>query len=192
MAGGGSVFHRRKELKHAKDLADANEKANIHREEANRLADLIGQALNQQGSILDEQTKIMEKQFELQRRAESKSERDNLLTGVAEMMGAFRLLDQRLSRIQLSNFTRNDENEVTHCFNRLANSAVSCTKALWTAVHISKEEREYFLVQSKKLSDLEYEGDIRKALQDVSAIKTQIEDPLFRAKFASLGKTPEH
>src|ERR1700738_3321883 len=90
--GGGSFLHRRKERRHAKDLVEANQQANRYREEANQLsaellkvhtaqaetANLIGQALSQQGKVLDEQTKIMAKQFELQRRVESKTERDTL------------------------------------------------------------------------------------------------------------------
>src|ERR1700681_3589874 len=36
--GGGSFLHRRTERRHAKDLVEANRKANKYREEANRLS----------------------------------------------------------------------------------------------------------------------------------------------------------
>ena len=154
-------------------------------------ARLIGQALNQQGKVLDEQTKIMAKQFELQRRVESKTERDSLLTSAVDMLAAFRELNNRLTRIQLSTFTQKDNDEVIPYFDRLNTKAVSCSKALWTAVHISEEERDYFFNYSKKLSNLGYKGDIRKALQEVNAIEAETEGPIFLTKLGNLAKTPE-
>jgi hypothetical protein len=212
IAGGGSLLHRRKELKHAKDLveanrkiADANNEANTFREEANRLSEgllevhtaqaetakLIGHALNQQGNVLDEQTKIMAKQFELQRRVETKVERDSLFTAMVEMQGALVSLERRLSRISLSNVTQKDSDEVLRYFEKVSDNAVACMKELMTAVHISKEEKEYFGSYSKKLSDLKYSGDMRKTFEDVKVIRDGTPDLIFFAKLGDLAKTPE-
>ena len=206
IAGGGSVLHRRKELKHAKDLADADEKANVYREEANRLsaallevqsaqaetAKLIGQALSQQGAVLAEQTKIMAKQFELQRRVETKTERNSLFTAMVDVQGSFVSLERRLARIQLSNFTRQDSDEVARYFDKLNNDAVSCSKELLMAIHISEEEKRYFSTYARKLSDLRYNtGDIRKALEDVKVVRAGMTDIVFFAKLGDLAKTSE-
>jgi hypothetical protein len=203
VAGGGSLLHRRKERKHAKDLVDANQQANKYREEANRLnaellkvltaqaetANLIGQALNQQGNVLDEQTKIMAKQFELQRRVETKVERDNLFTAVVDMQSMFMALQQRLPRILLSNVTQKDIDEVASYFEKLNQNASNCAKALLTAVHISKGEKQYFSNYSRKLSQLHYAGDMRKTLEDVKALGTNTPEAIFYAKLGDLGKT---
>jgi hypothetical protein len=208
--GGGSFFFRRKELKHARDhveatkrLAEANQQANTYREQANQAraellkvhtaqaetANLIGQALKQQGNVLDEQTKIMAKQFELQRRVETKAERDNLFTVVVDMHGAFVVLERRLSRIQLSDVTQKDVDEVVPYFDALTRNAGHCNKALLTAVHILEEEKKYFSDYAMKLSELEYKGDMRKALEDVKAIGANTTDPIFFTKLGELGKT---
>jgi hypothetical protein len=205
IAGGGSFLHRRKERKHARDLVKANEQANSYREEANRLsgallkvhtaqaetAKLITQALNQQGNVLDEQTKIMAKQFELLRRAETKVERNSLFTAVVDMQGAFVSLERRLSRIQLGNVTQKDSDEVNRYFEELNKKAVDCMKQLLTAVHISHTEKKYFSDYSRKLSDLLYTGEMRKAIADVTIIRTNSTDIIFHAKLGDLGKTPE-
>lgn len=154
-------------------------------------ANLIGQALNQQGRVLDEQTKIMAKQFELQRRVETKVERNSLFTSAVDMQGALVSLDRRLSRILLSNVTQKDNDEVARYFETLNQNATACMKELMTAVHISKEEKQYFSNYSRKLSDLEYTGDVRKTLEDVKAIRATTTEQLFYAKLGELAKTPQ-
>lgn len=205
IAGGGSFLHRRKERKHVKDLAEATQQANTYRDEANQLsaellkvhtaqaetAKLIGQALNQQGTVLDEQTKIMAKQFELQRRAETKAERNRLFTAMLDMQGSFVALERRLSRIQLSNFTSEDSADVARYFAELNEDAVTCMKELLIAVHVSQEEQEYFGTYSRRLWALQYTADIRKALDDVQAVKTSTPNIVFHLRLGELAKTPE-
>jgi hypothetical protein len=88
------------------------------------------------------------------------------------MHSAFALLNQRLSRIQLSNFTDNDSAEVNLRFENVQQKAVECMKALLIAVHISKEEKQFFSKHARKLADLRYVGDIRKALEDVRRLES--------------------
>lgn len=205
IAGGGSILYRRRELQHARDLVKANEEANTFRKEANRLstgllevhtaqaatAELIGQALNQQGKVLDEQTKIMEKQFDLQRRTESKIERESVFTSAVEMQAALFVLERRMSRITLSNVSDKDVDEVTRYFENVSEKAGICMKALHLAVHISEEEKKYFSEYAQKLLDLQYRGDMRKALEDVKAKWSSIDtNHIFSARLGNLGKTP--
>ncbi len=204
IAGGGSFLHRRKERKHARDLVVANQQANTYREEANRLsaellkvhtaqaetANLIGQALNQQGKVLDEQTKIMAKQFELQRRIETKAEKDNVFNLVFEVHVHLAELATKLSALQRLSPRDRNVVELPGMFQALMHQGHLCHKALLFAIHLSGDEKKDLLDYIGGVMGLQYTGNLEDDFQRVNDVyKNKSKD--FYIKMGKFAQIPE-
>src|SRR5438045_6930967 len=82
-----------------------------------KTAELIGQALQQQGKILNEQTAIMGEQFKFCRKIEAKAERARVFSQIFNLRARVEMLRSVPSRIQPSNYTQKCQTRDEHCPN---------------------------------------------------------------------------
>jgi len=167
--------------------ATMEEHAGIAKAQA-ETAKLIGQALDQQGRVLDEQTKIMDEQFKFQRTVELKAERVGVVNSLVQLHISFKLLLSKLSEVQLSNYTHEMQDRVRASWHRMHEDLLPCTKAIHTSIHMSPQERAYFMGYVQGVADLTESSDIRKAIQNVNALEAKYKD--FAGKMFAAAKTP--
>ena len=167
--------------------ATMEEHAGIAKAQADTAA-LIGKALNQQGKILAEQTEIMDAQFKFQRTVEMKAERVGILNSLVQLHNSFKLLLSTLSEVQLSNYTHEMQDLVRASWHRMHEDLLPCTKAIYTSIHLSPKEREYFMGYVRDLANLSESSDVRKAIQNVNACDAKYKD--FEEKMFAAAKAP--
>jgi len=167
--------------------ATMEEHAGIAKAQA-ETAKLIGQALDQQGKVLDEQTKIMDEQFKFQRTIELKAERVQVFDALMRLHVSFKALLSTLSEVQLSNYTQAMQDRVRSDWRRMQEDLLPCTKAIHTSIHMSPQERDYFMGYVRGVADLTESSDIRKAIQNVNALEAKYKD--FAGKMFAAAKTP--
>ena len=151
-------------------------------------AKLIGKALDQQGKVLDEQTKIMDEQFKFQRTIELKAERVQVFDALMRLHVSFKALLSTLSEVQLSNYTQAMQDRVRSDWRRMQEDLLPCTKAIHTSIHMSPQERDYFMGYVRGVADLTESSDIRKAIQNVNALEAKYKD--FAGKMFAAARTP--
>ncbi len=150
-----------------------------HRDIARTQADtakLIGQALDQQGRLLDSQTKIMDEQFKFQRKIEAQAEKAKVFDLVLELRTQFVAVKGVLSAniAPGTTFTQESREKVEHAWHRLSAAIVPCQKALITSIHISQDQRNYFLGFAMACDVLE-RGHTNTIEADLKAVK-KVED----------------
>jgi hypothetical protein len=150
-----------------------------HRDIARTQADtakLIGQALDQQGKLLDSQTKIMDDQFKFQRKIETQAERTKVFDLVLELRTQFVAAKGVLSAniAPGTTFTQASREKVEHAWQRLSAAIVPCQKALITSIHISQDQKNYFLGFATACDALE-RGHTNTIEADLKALK-KVED----------------
>jgi len=140
-------------------------------------AKLIGQALAQQGTVLDEQTKIMAKQFSFQRRVEAQAERTRVFDVVLDLRAKVVRLKEVLTLSMIPSEALQDSFDVQDMKNRQAaawigvsEAIMACQKALLTAIHLSAEEKNYFLGYAQAVDALEI-GHTKNAETDLQALR---------------------
>lgn len=141
-----------------------------------KTGELIGQALQQQGKILKDQTEIMAEQFKLYKRIEAKAERTKVFDLIFDLRTKTVMLASTLSRIQASNYTQEDSKLVKHGFDLLSLAIVPCQKALITSIHFSKSEKDYFLNYSKDIDALKETNDPNKDFASINALNSKYKD----------------
>ena len=142
----------------------------------------------QQGKVLDEQTKIMDEQFKFQRTIELKAERVQVFDALMRLHVSFKALLSTLSEVQLSNYTQAMQDRVRSDWRRMQEDLLPCTKAIHTSIHMSPQERDYFMGYVRGVADLTESSDIRKAIQNVNALEAKYKD--FAGKMFAAAKTP--
>ena len=163
----GSILRR-----HATTLEKNTEIANTQADTAK----LIGQALDQQGRVLDEQTKIMDEQFKFQRKVEAQAERAEVFDLVLELRTQFVAVKGVLSA-NLGpgiTFTQESREKIENAWQRLNAAILPCRKALITSIHLSQEEKNYFLGFAQAVDALE-RGHTNTIEADLKALK-KVED----------------
>ena len=152
---------------------------------------LIASASEQQGRVLAEQTKIMDEQFKFQRKVDAKVERGNLFTLVIEAQTSLEGLVSRLSRLQQSNLTQEDSLELSQSFDMLVQNITACQKAVFIAIHLSAEEKKYYLAYGHDLGTLNQSGNIAEDFRNADALRGKYRDLLFSSRLGQLGQIPE-
>jgi len=142
----------------------------------------------QQGKVLDEQTKIMDEQFKFQRTIELKAERVQVFDALMRLHVSFKALLSTLSEVQLSNYTQAMQDRVRSDWRRMQEDLLPCTKAIHTSIHMSPQERAYFMGYVQGVAGLTESSDIRKAIQNVNALEAKYKD--FAGKMFAAAKTP--
>jgi|HubBroStandDraft_1064217.scaffolds.fasta_scaffold243389_2 hypothetical protein len=132
------ILHR-----HAETMEKHKE---IARTQANT-AELIGTALQQQAKILSDQGKIMAEQLELQRRMAAQAEREKVFGVVLELRSRVVVLVSALSAASppgttISLGTREKQES---SWSSLEAAILPCQKAMITSIHLSQDEKNYFL-----------------------------------------------
>jgi hypothetical protein len=155
-----------------------------------KTAELIGQALAQQGKILAEQTSIMDKQFKFQRKVDAQAERATVLTLVVAVQGRLVTLDSKLSRAT-SSATPEYRQEVNRHFDALAGAVYECHKAVFLSLHLTEAQKKFFLAYCDDLAALNQTGNNVKDFHNVRTLKDKYGDPLFSIRLGSLGEIPE-
>jgi len=171
--------------RHAATLEKHTEIAGKQEETAAR----IGEVLKQQGELLHEQTKIMERQLELQRRIEEKSEREKVFDLVINLEEKVSSLASKLSRVQLSDVTQEDRRDVALRFEDLDRANSECRKSLFTAIHLSEDEKKHFLDRCTRLSALQYTGNMSADFQRVKAVEIKDLDSVSYMRMGKLAQT---
>ena len=108
-----------------------------------KTAESIGNAVAQQGKILAEQTKIMEEQFKFQRRLEERSERARIVEQLFELNIEVKTLNAILE--STAEYTPDVQTRVRLREQNVTALAARCLRELRSAIHVSTEEKEYFL-----------------------------------------------
>jgi hypothetical protein len=133
-------------------------------------AKLIGQALTQQSKILDEQ-------FNFQKRLAAQAERGRVFDVVLELRSRVVSLLSLLSSTPGYQLTSPESREKQEfAWNRLEESILPCEKALITSIHLSPEERNYFLGFAQAVDALKHTNDVSKELQDLRGIEDRYKD----------------
>jgi len=174
--------------KHASTLEAHTEIARTQSETAK----LIGQALEKQGKVLeeqtklmsdqgkvlDEQTKIMAQQFSFQRRIEAHAERARVFEVVLDLRTKVVQLNQVLALslrvppgLTLDPFDQQyKEKRQAAAWIRVSEAIIPCQRALITSIHLSAEEKNYFLGYAQAVDTLEI-GRTKNAETDLQALK---------------------
>jgi hypothetical protein len=155
-----------------------------------KTAELIGQALDQQGKILAEQTTIMDEQVKFQRSADARVEKGNLLNLVVEVQSSLERLTSALSGLQQSAISQEDQHNMADRFDRLAVAVTECQKAVLMAIHLSDEQRKYFSDYCHDLATLDSTGNMVEDFKHVDALKAKHGGSAFFTKLGSLTKSP--
>jgi hypothetical protein len=142
-------------------------------------AKLIGQALDQQGRVLGKQSQIMDEQFNFQKRVEAKSEREKVFEFLLNLHSRFVLLTDTLSArpataLTVPDFSARDRRE--HAWSRLHEAILPCQKALITAIHLSPDEKNYFIRYCQAVDTLQRSGNIEQELKQVNALQAEYAD----------------
>ena len=153
-----------------------------------RTAELIGQALDQQGKILAEQTTIMAEQFKFQQKIEEREERAKVLDLLSELDIKVNSLHMKLSSV--SEYTDKVDEEVKASWTALTAHLLRCAKELQSSMHITKEERDYFMGYIQDVNKLEHSGNnFRKDIEQLKAVQSK--HPDFRAKMFAAARVPK-
>jgi hypothetical protein len=156
-----------------------------------KTAELIGQALDQQGKILAEQTTIMDEQAKFQRSVDARVEKGNLINLVIEVQSSLQQLALKLSRLQPSAVSQEDQADLAGCFNTLAGAVTECQKAVLMAIHLSDSQRKFFVGYCHDLATLDSTGNVIEDLKQAGALRAKHEGKAFFAELARLTKSPE-
>lgn len=181
----GRILHR-----HASTLEEHRDIASTQAETAK----LIGQALEQQGKLLGTQTKIMDDQFKFQQKIEAQVEKAKVFDLVLELRTQFAAVKGVLSAniIPGTPFTQASREKVENAWQRLSAAIVPCQKALLTSIHLSKEEKNYFLRFAQAVDALE-RGHTNTIEADLKALKSVEDDHKeFVQKMMAAARTPEN
>jgi hypothetical protein len=146
-------------------------------------AKLIGKALTQQGKILDEQ-------FKFQKRLAAQAEREKVFDLVLELRSRVVALLSLLSSTPVYQLTSPESREQQEfAWNQLGNAILPCEKALITSIHLSSEEKNYFLGYAQAVDALKHTNDVSKELGELRGIEDQYKD--FAKMMMRAAQTPE-
>jgi hypothetical protein len=155
-----------------------------------KTAELIGQALDQQGKILAEQTTIMDEQVKFQRNVDARVEKGNLLNLVVEVRNILWGLVSVLSSLQQSAPSQEDRNYVAERFRSLAGAVTECQKAVLMAIHLSDVQRKYFSDYCQDMS-VDSTGNMVEDFKNMGALRLKYGGLTFLGELRSLTKSPE-
>jgi isocitrate lyase len=150
-------------------------------------AKLIGQALDQQGKLLDSQNKIMDEQFKFQRRVEAKTERARLLDVLDEVDRAV----SGLHRFLMSVYEYNDsvDDGAKKKWSNLTDLLMRCAMELKPSIHITQQEKEYFIRYLHDATEMEQSGnDYKKDIEQLRNFQEKYKD--FRDMKNKIAESP--
>jgi hypothetical protein len=127
-------------------------------------AELIGMALKQQGDIMSEQ-------FRFERKVEASAERQTVFRLALDVRAKLRRLNSRVSKIQLANYRNEEAALVRQDFDALGDTILPCMEALVTSVHLTTEEKKYFLSFVEEVDDLKLTNEIRADINSVMSLE---------------------
>jgi hypothetical protein len=148
-----------------------------------KTAELIGQALRQQSSILDDQSKF-------QKRLAAQAERDKVFGLVRELRSSVVVLTRLCSvtPIHQSNDPENREKQES-AWNRLEDAILPCQKALITSIHLSSEEKNYFLGYAQAVRTLKHTNSMADDYPGLRDLENSYQD--FARMMIKAAHTPE-
>jgi len=151
-----------------------------------KTAELIGEALGQQGRILAEQTKIMEEQFSFQQRVTMQLETMNVLKFVIAAHRQLVLLDSKISR-GTAYPTAEFRQDVERHFDDLAGAVYECQQAILLSFHLTADQKTYFLSYCDDLATLTPTGNNGQDREKVHPVNEKYRNALIAANMESLG-----
>jgi len=148
-----------------------------------KTAQLIGDAIQQQGQIL-------EAQFTFQKRIDAKAEREQVFEKIFAVARNVRALSNVLANIPPGTSRDFAKERIDRSWNELGNSATECQKGLTTSIHIPEDVKNYFIRFCGVVSDA-----VEKQEDDVSAARKQLRqlevpDKDFSAMLRKLAQAP--
>lgn len=125
---------------------------------------------------IEQQRRILEEQFNFQKKVESKSEEQTILRLVTDVAARVSLLEIALSQVQLSNYTSQDRDRVRLYYAKLNEIVLPCELELVTSIHMSEEAKIYFLRYIAAVADLKETASISKDIERMKALQTNFAD----------------
>jgi len=170
--------------RHAKTMEQHTETAGTQA----KTAESIGKALEQQGKVLGEQTKIMDEQFKFQRRLEEKAERTRLFESLTDL--GLLVTDLQFVLGSISSVNEAVRDRVNTLWGQLFQQIVRCTKELGASIHITKEEKDYFLKYLRNVNELYRlrRNNFQEDFARVKAFQSEHED--FTQRLSEAARTP--